>query len=172
VSSQFFLQSFVERKKKKLIFCGHSLGGAISHLVTLRILKKHPGKLLFYWRESIPIQFIFQKKKDLKEKIFSVGFGAPFFGDSKLAECVSESQLKKNFLTIICGKDPVPSVLNLGAVAQNMSNNKSIEIGVKKLEKFFFLINLFLLEKTICNSCNINSILYTCQNGREHSFLF
>uniref|UniRef100_A0A7R9U281 Fungal lipase-like domain-containing protein n=1 Tax=Pinguiococcus pyrenoidosus TaxID=172671 RepID=A0A7R9U281_9STRA len=88
----------------RFIFCGHSLGGAVSHLVTARVLRN---------MSSVPL--------DLAIDIISCGFGSPFIGDSSFKEQLEGgTKVAEHLITIVNDEDPVPRLLNLAATAQRL----------------------------------------------------
>jgi Lipase (class 3) len=90
------LEGLVRQKPTRLIFCGHSLGGAVAHLCRLRWLYGHAS--------SLPA-----------EAVVSLAFGAPFFGGTAMLEHIQRHDWLDGFVTIVNGNDPVPRVMNLAA---------------------------------------------------------
>ncbi|CAF1130144.1 unnamed protein product [Adineta ricciae] len=79
--------------RRRLIFTGHSLGGSVAHLCALRHLAG--------------------KSHTEKPQIFSITFGAPFFGNKTVAADLIQRNLNEHFLTIVNCSDCVPNILNL-----------------------------------------------------------
>ncbi|CAF0966643.1 unnamed protein product [Adineta ricciae] len=79
--------------RRRLIFTGHSLGGSVAHLSALRHLAG--------------------KSHIEKPQIFSITFGAPFFGNKTVAADLIHRNLNEHFLTIVNCSDCVPNILNL-----------------------------------------------------------
>ncbi|KAG0570746.1 hypothetical protein KC19_6G184700 [Ceratodon purpureus] len=83
-------------QKKRIIFCGHSLGGAVGHMVLTRLLFE--DELGFFREES-------------KTCMLSIAFGAPHFCD-KVAAAAIENCSPVQFFNFVNGRDPVPRLLH------------------------------------------------------------
>ena len=90
--------------KKTLIVCGHSLGGAISSIVTTDILNEKER------REETSGQFV----KD----VINITFGSPLFGDEEVRKFLEEKKFSEKMFHFVANQDPVPSLLSL---AQSVS---------------------------------------------------
>jgi hypothetical protein len=103
---------------KRLIFTGHSLGGAVAHLCALKHLDG--------------------KTSTEQPKIFSITFGAPFFGNRTMAEDLIKRNLNEHFLTIANEGDCVPNILNLVESVKMLGSTMQPVIKLSKiiLEKF------------------------------------
>ncbi|CAH1229835.1 Hypp252 [Branchiostoma lanceolatum] len=99
----------------RIVLCGHSLGGAVSHIVALNMLVELK-------RRGLPI-----------DKIQSIAFGAPFFGDEGLRSYVEKQNLSDCLLTVVNQKDPVPRILRLAEAVQTAVTTTSAK--VKKFVK-------------------------------------
>lgn len=77
-------------RNEKIVLTGHSLGGAVASLLTLRLLES-TGK----W---------------CHEQIQCYTFGCPFFADYKLASYIN-SRYKKHFVHLVSGNDFVPKAM-------------------------------------------------------------
>lgn len=95
----------------RIIFCGHSLGGAISHVCRLRWLNSLSGDIDEYG----------------KDKVVSIAIGAPFVGGTDMREHIKRHAWLDGFITLVNGKDPVPRIMNLAASLIN--NTVSIIIS-------------------------------------------
>ncbi|XP_078618697.1 uncharacterized protein LOC144886122 [Branchiostoma floridae x Branchiostoma japonicum] len=79
----------------RIVVCGHSIGGAVAHIVTLNML----ADLKRCSRDT--------------EKVLSIAIGAPYFGDREMREYAEKHDLSDNLLTIVNQNDPVPGMLQL-----------------------------------------------------------
>ncbi|CAM6015418.1 unnamed protein product [Sphagnum balticum] len=83
---------------KRIIFCGHSSGGAVAHMVLLRILLEDN------W---IPDENTFL------DSMISVAFGAPHVCDKEAARIVNENEkFKWRFINFVNQSDPIPCLLH------------------------------------------------------------
>ncbi|XP_078604752.1 uncharacterized protein LOC144878240 [Branchiostoma floridae x Branchiostoma japonicum] len=82
-------------KCARIVVCGHSMGGAVAHIVTLNLL----ADLKRHGRDT--------------ENIISIAIGAPYFGDREMRDYVEKHNLSNNLLTIVNQDDPVPRLLQL-----------------------------------------------------------
>lgn len=85
-----------ERVKKSFIICGHSLGGAAAHLVTMLLLIQ--SRNLDSTRQC---------------QIKSITFGAPFVGNQLLKEFVEKNKWTTHFYTFVNQDDIVPRILDI-----------------------------------------------------------
>ncbi|XP_078617624.1 uncharacterized protein LOC144885575 [Branchiostoma floridae x Branchiostoma japonicum] len=102
-------------EKYRIVLCGHSLGGAVSHIVALNMLVELK-------RRGLPT-----------DNIMSIAFGAPFFGDEGLRSYVEKQNLSDCLLTVVNQKDPVPRILRLAEAVQTAVTSASAK--VKKFVK-------------------------------------
>jgi Lipase (class 3) len=78
---------------KRLVFTGHSMGGAIAHLCTLRLLSQLP--------------------EDLHHTVRSIGFATPLLGEAAVAEAIAERGWAKALKNYLVPEDWVPNAMNL-----------------------------------------------------------
>ncbi|KAG0577129.1 hypothetical protein KC19_5G133100 [Ceratodon purpureus] len=91
------LEYLIERGKR-VIFCGHSLGGAVAHTVLLRF---------FLENDVLPNEGI------CPNSLISIAFGAPHICDAEIADKVnSNANLKWRFINFVNQSDPVPLLLH------------------------------------------------------------
>ncbi|KAL3696084.1 hypothetical protein R1sor_010160 [Riccia sorocarpa] len=84
------------KKVARLVFCGHSLGGAISHLAMLALFMTRLGP------EDVP-----------SGRYMSIGFGSPHIGDQRAAELFnSDFPVGRVLFTMVHRNDPVPFLLD------------------------------------------------------------
>jgi hypothetical protein len=86
------------RQGRRLVLCGHSLGGAVAELVTLRLLAAAP---------TLPGP----------SRLRCVSFGTPALGNAALAQMVESKGWGAYFSSYALPEDPVPRLL-LAAAAQ------------------------------------------------------
>jgi len=103
-------QIVAQANGRKIIFCGHSLGGACAQIVTLRYIEAHPTSS--------------------SANVACIAFGAPFVGTTTtqrwLRTLRGQNQWSRNFLTIVNGQDCVPGLLNIAASVSAVKNGGSI----------------------------------------------
>ncbi|CAK9198094.1 unnamed protein product [Sphagnum jensenii] len=88
----------LSKSERRIILCGHGVGGAVSHMILLRFL--------LYHGESNHI-------KDHPNSIISIAFGAPHVCDQNVAEEVNiNSNFKERFINFVNEADPVPRLLH------------------------------------------------------------
>ncbi|KAI8508341.1 hypothetical protein Bbelb_134400 [Branchiostoma belcheri] len=102
-----FLKKYQHHRK---VLCGHSLGGAVSHIVALNMLVE-------------------LKRRGLKtDNIKSIAFGAPYFGDEGLRSYVEKENLSDCLLTVVNQKDPIPRILRLAEAVQTAVTTTSDKV--------------------------------------------
>ena len=99
-------------QNQSLIICGHSLGGAISSIVTTEILIE---------REKRP-------KEQFTGEVTNVTFGSPLFGDDTARRFLEEKSFSSKMFHFVAELDPVPSLLSF---AQSISAVKN-QVGLKQ----------------------------------------
>lgn len=104
----------------KIVLTGHSLGGAVASLLTLRLLQSAP--------------------KFCHEQVQCYTFGCPFFADSKLAKHIN-SHYRRHFVHIVSKNDIVPRVMPLAHFLYTLW--AGLEVG--PLEDVFNITRLALL---------------------------
>ncbi|CAG8474358.1 11408_t:CDS:2 [Dentiscutata heterogama] len=115
------LTRFIEFENiKRITLCGHSLGGAVSHVYLLLYL-------ILYFNGGTT----FPENLD----ILSIAFGSPFVAGNEIRKWLRERQkFSKCFWTFVHGNDCVPRSLN---IVDNYATMKqiydSIEIFVQAL---------------------------------------
>ncbi|KAK7197222.1 Lipase (class 3)/TRAF-type zinc finger containing protein [Novymonas esmeraldas] len=82
-----------------VIVAGHSLGGAVAFLKTLRLM----------WRKA-PVR---------EKTIICIGIASPLVGDKRLRQLVSRPDARASFHVIVNGSDGVPRSLLLVSAAKN-----------------------------------------------------
>lgn len=101
------------RQGYRVVLCGHSLGGAVAALLTLRLLE-------LYQHESIA----FPAARDPFDAINCVTFGAPLIGDQQLFHCIEICGWTQCFQHVTLTGDPVPYILTTRA-------NQLLQRGMK-----------------------------------------
>ncbi|CAM6035907.1 unnamed protein product, partial [Sphagnum compactum] len=98
---------------KRIIFCGHSLGGAVAHMVLLRYLLENN-----YWNLDE------RSQGQYSNSLISVAFGAPHICDVKGALNINANKtLRWRFKTFVNQSDPVPCLLH--SVANTLAKFKA-----------------------------------------------
>jgi hypothetical protein len=91
------LLELLSKPERRIILCGHAVGGAVSHMILLRFL--------LYYGELDRI-------KEDPNSIISIAFGAPHVCDEKVAEEVNKSNFNERFINFVDEADPVPRLLH------------------------------------------------------------
>lgn len=142
-------------KQKKLIFCGHSLGGAVAMLSALSVMEKDYG---------------YATEMELKElQVECVTFGAPAVGDKDLLDSVNFVKKRLNFVNFVNRNDPAPGVLNMFETAASIGQQfNEYALLVENASIFLDLIfpGVGLVTKNVCSGVqsfvqNLPSVLTT-----------
>ncbi|XP_035671791.1 uncharacterized protein LOC118412856 [Branchiostoma floridae] len=102
-----------EYSNSRIVVCGHSLGGAVAHIVALNMMA-----------------CLLNKGKPV-DNVKSIAFGAPYIGNDGAHQFAEEYNLSPHLLTIVNEKDPVPYILRLAETVQ--CAGKTV---LKKVENF------------------------------------
>ncbi|KAI3801177.1 hypothetical protein L1987_29281 [Smallanthus sonchifolius] len=92
------LYKLAQKKKRKLVLCGHSLGGAVAVLSTLAILRVIASASSSKEQERIPVKCI--------------TFSQPPVGNAALRDYVNEKGWQQYFKTYCIPEDLVPRILS------------------------------------------------------------
>jgi hypothetical protein len=100
IDNNFCIEFLAENHNAKVVVCGHSKGGGVAQLYTLRFIRS----------------FLFSDA--YLKRIFCVTFGSPLVGDKALSERVGslfydDAAVKRCFLNIVNNSDAVPCLLLL-----------------------------------------------------------
>ncbi|CAH1257965.1 Hypp1932 [Branchiostoma lanceolatum] len=87
-------------EKSRIVVCGHSLGGAVAHIVALNMM-------VYLRSQGQPV-----------DNVTSIAFGAPYFGNDGAQQFAEKHNLSPRMLTIVNEKDPVPYILRLAETVQ------------------------------------------------------
>lgn len=88
-------------ERRRIIFCGHSLGGAVAHMVLFRFLLHTQFDTEQVTSEKYP------------DSMISIAFGAPHICDEEAACLINEdSRFKWRFINFVNQNDPVPHMLH------------------------------------------------------------
>ncbi|XP_078589177.1 uncharacterized protein LOC144869612 [Branchiostoma floridae x Branchiostoma japonicum] len=89
-----------EYSNSRIVVCGHSLGGAVAHIVALNMM-------VHLRSQGQPV-----------DNVKSIAFGAPYFGNDGAQQFAEKHNLSPRLLTIVNEKDPVPYILRLAETVQ------------------------------------------------------
>ena len=94
---EFFLNKFIQNKT--LVFCGHSLGGAVSSIIytELVIIRHRLGNTMF-------------------SDVSNITFGAPLFADTDFREFLTSINTNLEMYHFVVKNDPIPSLLSFGSL--------------------------------------------------------
>ena len=93
---------------KTVVTCGHSLGGAVSSIVAINLLK--------YLEE--------RESEDVR--VYNVTFGAPFFGNKVIKHFCNDHKIAEIMLHHVGHTDIVPAILSLGHTIRVLSEKTSL----------------------------------------------
>lgn len=127
----------------EIIFCGHSQGGAIAALMTLRLLEMYAASAVSPSPSGRP----------LTVPISCIQVGAPPIGDASLQKCVEACGWSPCFHSIVLPGDMVPyslltsvtSVVNFGiqlarAKVLQLTSNPLVKMGLSLVKESFFSV--------------------------------
>ncbi|KAH9331781.1 hypothetical protein KI387_003889 [Taxus chinensis] len=92
------LYRLAQKRKLKLVLCGHSMGGAVAVLATLAILRAFPSASLLKDRDGIVVKCI--------------TFSQPPVGNATLRDYVHGNSWQQHFRTYCIPEDVVPRILS------------------------------------------------------------
>ncbi|CAK9881404.1 unnamed protein product [Sphagnum jensenii] len=101
--------------QKRIIFCGHSLGGAVAHMVLFRLLVENN------WNPN---------DEEFPNSLISIAFGAPHVCDRDAAQIINaDVNLRWRFMNFVNQSDPVPRLLHsiahtVGMVKKSLNSNE------------------------------------------------
>ena len=90
---------------KELVFCGHSMGGAVSSIAALYAAAVKKGQ-----------------DPSFDRKIRNLTFGSPLIGDKQLDNWIASQRLPVTLQHFVFSGDPVPSLLHLTQTALYLKN--------------------------------------------------
>lgn len=129
------LYRLAQKKKRRLVLCGHSLGGAVAVLATLAILRV----------------FAASSKDNEKVQVKCITFSQPPVGNAALRDYVNEKGWQQYFKTYCIPEDLVPRILSPayfhhynarplpipsdGGASVSMSKSSELSLLKQKIEK-------------------------------------
>ncbi|KAG7672312.1 hypothetical protein Ndes2526B_g06693 [Nannochloris sp. 'desiccata'] len=88
-----------QKRGKRLVLCGHSLGGAVATLTAISILQRLPP--------------------EQHSAVSCVGFATPALGNAALATMVKERQWHDRIINYLVPEDPIPRLLSVNSSYSN-----------------------------------------------------
>lgn len=98
-----------ELLRRTLVVCGHSLGGAISSIVTTEILMERQKR----------------SQELFTGEVINVTFGSPLFGDDTARRFLEEKGFSEHMFHFVAENDPVPSLLSFAQSISAVKNQVS-----------------------------------------------
>ncbi|CAM6060105.1 unnamed protein product [Sphagnum tenellum] len=104
--------------QKRIIFCGHSLGGAVAHMVLFRLFVENNWNF---------------QDGEFPDSLISITFGAPHVCDEDAARKINEdTNLRWRFTNFVNQSDPVPCLLHsipqtVAVVAASLNSNENVQ---------------------------------------------
>ena len=103
------LFSEAQKRGKRLVLCGHSLGGAVATLTAISLLQRLPP--------------------EQHNAVSVVGFATPALGNTALANMVEERKWHDRIINYLVPEDPIPRLLSInnnnGGTSTNNNNGTS-----------------------------------------------
>ena len=88
-----------EKRCTTIITCGHSLGGAVSSIAAIKLMKLVEDETI---------------------SIHNITFGAPFFADRLVSDECRSANISGHLLHYVGHQDVVPAILTLGHTVQTL----------------------------------------------------
>ena len=101
VSSEYILECAEETGCRNIVTCGHSLGGSVSSIVALDLMRRGD-------QEEV--------------RIYNITFGSPFFGNEDVQKMCKAEKFARNILHYVDYRDIVPGLLSLGHTTYILKN--------------------------------------------------
>ena len=133
---------------KNLVFCGHSMGGAVSSIVYIQVA-------LEKIRSERNLRF---------QSIRNLTFGSSLFGDNALAEFIKYQKIDVNMDHYVHRDDPVPRLLNLTKFANFLHTTYASLDSNIKMKWRAALACVRSLIKDVPNNCDPSSRSVQIQN--------
>eukprot|EP00092_Neocalanus_flemingeri_P071790 GFUD01088260.1.p1 GENE.GFUD01088260.1~~GFUD01088260.1.p1 ORF type:complete len:571 (-),score=92.20 GFUD01088260.1:215-1927(-) len=145
------------RKVNIILTCGHSLGGAVSSIVHMNILRS--------CESSYPIE---------KKNIINITFGSPYFGNERLRNHAREKDFSRNMFHFTSVQDIIPSLLSLGhsvkSVQDQMKANASVlTLGFSEVWRQLEIKSTMHKLNTVSNVCQnaLQIYFHHTERGKE-----
>ncbi|XP_031404474.1 uncharacterized protein LOC116213599 isoform X2 [Punica granatum] len=111
------LYRLAQKKKRKLVLCGHSLGGAVAALATLAILRVISASASLKENEKLPVKCI--------------TFSQPAVGNAALRDYVNTKGWHQYFKSYCIPEDLVPRILSPAYFHHYIAQIPSVPIGTE-----------------------------------------
>jgi len=142
-----------------ILTCGHSLGGAVSSIIHMDLIRsaKYP----------FPV-----KKKD----IINITFGSPYFGNDGLRKHAKDKEYSRNMFHFASVLDVIPSLLSLGHSVKSIQNQlinqaSNLTGGVSEVFRQFTHKNKKQMDAIAAISSNILDVYFNhTEDGRKSRF--
>ena len=104
---EYILKCAEKEDCKTIVTCGHSLGGVVSSIVALGLMRSR------------------ERTDDLH--VYNITFGAPFFGNETVRQMCKNYKLEQNILLYVDYKDIVPGLLSLDNTT-NILKSRALQV--------------------------------------------
>ena len=133
---------------QRVVTCGHSMGGAVSSILHLRLAK------------------YFDIKK-ISIKLVNLTFGAPLFGNDLLCQLVARKWTYNQMFHFVAAKDAVPAVLSLGNTIQYLNDAVANTLPIPTAVTKFVQSNLGSIKTLVSLTVGLTKVL--AQNGSQET---
>lgn len=146
LSSQSIFKCAQHYKVKSVVFCGHSLGGAVSSLSAIHFM-----------------QFLKDLEDELRNTTYCITFGTPFYGNKQLSLFCKDTKFSNNFINVTQKYDVIPTLLSVGNTINCII--KGMPPSFRKTVRYFkqFSNYLHLLHKVLKRTIDKQEILAMTQ---------
>jgi len=100
-----------QKRGKRLVLCGHSLGGAVATLTAISLLQKIPP--------------------EQHNAVSCVGFATPALGNAALATIVKDRQWHDRIINYLVPEDPIPRLLSVNSPNSDISRRGADEDKIR-----------------------------------------
>ena len=102
VPIEYILECAENYECQTIVTCGHSLGGAVSSIMALNMMRNSDGQV----------------------QVYNITFGAPFFGNEAARKMCRDEKFEQNIVHYVDYQDIVPGLLSLEHTASILKKQR------------------------------------------------